>query len=1070
MDVVVRTPHGDADIEIVAAPTDTTLADLVRAVTGQAPPATSRVDGRTVSTSRQVGDLDLVIGSLIDTRPFAESMEDDHRSAARVSLVQLTGRGAGIVRTLRSGRYRIGSARRLHAGELEAAPVETSAFELDVAADGAVTVHPGPDIGGALGIYTPTLSNLLLDRELPWTGGRLHVGGRLFELESPPIVQDRRRLPAPAADGSIPFQRAPAPPVPARRLVVDAIRDAASGGGQLWQRRRADPSAFDIPFGIQSDGLAIASVDLQRHRGVALVGSDRFTAGLARTLLVELCTMHGPADLDVVVASTPDRIAHWNWAKWLPHVRNGVPTADPNLFADGEPLAAWANQLRDPTAAPARRINGTWVSANPAEWQPPALSPAQTPVTLLVLDDISLWSQRDSPIRSLLINPPPELRVLALCVGLHEAPGLCTSLLEEVPPADRLAHLSSITTDAHAGRPALFGSLTTQHTRLADAPEVVTDIRPALVELPEAVVVARHLAPLDDLDAPRRLVAPTRLAPPTLAELVDESAHADRDDGPLTVAVGITQAADLLPAESQSVSLDLTIPLSTIIAASDNVQHDQTVAALVLGAATQRRPEELAILIVGRERPSWHDELPHIAGWAGRSEADDAARLVHRVAHVLAERPDLHVVVVIEHAFDRNDPLRPELITGMTELAVALPNVHVVLTADHPDSVPDKIRSGCGAFVWIAPSGDGMVWYEDRSVPIVGVSTEASMLSAAGPTDFDAPQLVIRPTTHGRAMTPLERRLSRSTSDDVVSDTDDLAAAAVARQVTSRVVTHEDDTRRPSLLPPPLPIEIDAKTLLARHPGDGVPIGLVDRPELAESEAYWWQPGSDGSILAAGSPRSGMTSLIDLIVTGVAARLSAEDLHVYAIEALPQRRRAFDALPHTGAVVTPDDPVKVTQLISGLHDIMTERLESGPQDGQPDIVLLIGDVGRMRRALAADTVDDTFDLLGELATSGASVGMNVVVVSTRIADLGPLMDLTGDRLIGPLTDPQDRTRLGVPAIGPADRHPRRCWSTMADRRVQLATPAAVVEDEIERFAPEPARNHRPMAIVQAADS
>ena len=656
-------------------------------------------------------------------------------------MVQLTGRGAGIVRTLRTGRYRIGSARRLHAGELESAQVETPAFELEVGVDGAVTVHPGPDIGGALGIYTPTLANQLLDRELPWTSGRLHVGGRMFELESPPVVSDPRRLPAPAPDGSIPFQRPPAPLPSPHRLVIDAIRDAASAGERLWHRRRKDPGAFDIPFGVQPDGIGTASVDLERHHGVALVGSDRFTAGLARTLLIEVCTMHGPADLDLVIASTPDRIAHWNWAKWLPHIRDGVPTADPNLFADEEPLAKWARSLRDPSAPPAARRTDATTSANPAEWLPPDSAPDRAPITLLVLDDISLWSRRDSPIRSLLVDPPPALRIVALCVGLHEAPGLCTSLLEEVPPADRLAHLSSITTEARVGRPALFGSLVTQHTRLADAPEIVADIRPALVEVPEAAEVARHLAPLDDLDALRRLGPPTRLAPPTLSELVDESARRDRAAGTLEVAIGVTPATTSVPAPRAALSLDLTGPLPTIIAASDTDQHDQTVAAIVLGAATQRRPDELAILIVGRDRPSWHRELPHIAGWAGRDEADDAPRLVHRVAHVLAERPDLHVVVIIEHAFDRTDPLPHELITGMSELAIALPNVHVVLTADHPDSVPDDSRSSCGAFAWIAP--------QRRRVPVVDGSI--ALVRRRDRRGVDARPRSVRPTCTRRS-------------------------------------------------------------------------------------------------------------------------------------------------------------------------------------------------------------------------------------------------------------------------------------------------------------------------------
>ena len=1069
MDVVVRTPHGDADIDIVAAPTDTTLADLVRAVTGQAPPPTAVVDGRTVSTARLVDDLDLVIGSLIDTRPAVTQPVggDGVVTGVGIGFLQVTGHGAGTMRILHPGRFRVGSARRLHAGEMESAPVETTAFELVVEPDGAVTVIPGPDVGGALGIYSPTLGNLLLDSELPWTGGRLHVGGRLFELESPPSVPDPRRLPSPTHDGSVPFQRPPAPPPSQPRLIVDAIRDAASGGGRLWQRRPSDPGAFDIGFGIEADGVGIASVDLQRHRGVALVGSDRFTAGLARTLLVEMCTMHGPADLDIVIASTTDRIANWNWAKWLPHVRNGVPTARPNLFADAESLAGWATSWHDQSTTPATRSDEAAVSPDPAQWQPPTPTPRRAPVTLLVLDDLSLWSQRDSPIRALLTDPPPELRIIALCGGLHEAPGLCTSLLEEVPPVDRLAHLSSITSDARVGRPALFGSLTTQHTRLPDAPELMTDIRPALVEVPEAADVARHLAPLDDLDALRRLAAPTRIAPPTLNELVEESAGNDRTGG-LAVAIGMSAGTDSAPTARSSISLDLTSPRSTIIAASDLEQHDQTVAAIILGAATQRQPDDLAILVVGRERPLWHDELPHISGWAGRDEADDAPRLVHRVAHVLAERPDLHVIVVIEHAFDRSDPLRPELISGMTELAMALPNVHVILTADHPDSVPEADRAACGSFAWIAPSGDGTAWFADRPEDFVGVATASSAPATPIPTDFDAPNLIIRPTSHPRAMTPLERRLNRATGDQVATDADDLATTAVARQIITHVVS--DHTPRPLLLPPPLPVEVDAATLLARYPGDGVPIGLVDRPELAENQAYWWQPGSNGSILAVGSPRSGITSLIDLITAGVAARFAADDVHVYAVEALPQRRRSFEALPHTGAVVTPDDPAKVAELIAGLHALMTERLETRPPDDRPDIVLLIGDIGRMRRALLAAKLGDTFDQLEELASSGGSVGMNVVVVAACADDLGALTELTIDRLVGPVTDPDDRGRMGAPAIGPADRHLRRCWSTTADRRVQLATPPAVVEATIEALAPEPASRQRPTSILPAADS
>ncbi len=1046
MDVIVRTPHGDADIDIVAAPASTTLGDLIRAVTGQSAPAASRVDGRATATSRTLADLDLVIGSLIDTRPESISDQSTAPEESSIGLVQLTGRGAGTTLRLPPGRFRVGSARRLHADELERAPVETAAFDIEIGAQG-VWVSPGVDVAGALGVYAPMLGSAPFDRNMRWTGGPLAVGGRLFALDQPYISHERRRLAPPNDDGSIPFRREPGGSPSDRRVLVDAMNDSITGGGGLWARRKDDPQAYEVAFGLHADASTTATVNLQRHRGVAVVGSERFTAALVRTMLVELATQHGPADLDIAIASTPDHIGLWNWAKWLPHVRQAGPASPPELFDDRSALAAWAASLSDPDAT----------------------DKGSRPITLLVLDDIMLWSQRDSPIRSLLVDPPPELRIMALCVGLHEAPGMCTSLIEEIPPIDRLAHLTS----AGPGRPALFGSTATQHTRLADGPQVVTDIHPALAEVQFAAEIARTLAPLDDLEAEFQSLAP-RIAAPTLAELVDHSGSdlVDPTDVPvasLNVPIGVQLPVPGEPVTARiPVTVDLTAPLATIIVAGDTSRHDQTVATLLVGAAAQRRPDEMAILSISHERPTWHDDLPHIAGWASRDDADDASRLVHRVAHVLTNRPDLHVLVVIERAFAERDAMPVELVNAMTELAESLPNVHAVLTGEHPDLVPDANRARCGSLAWIGDGGFGRLWIGERQLAFQGVATQSSAEVVVGPTAFDAADLIIRPTTHGRAMTPLERRLTRSAAGEPAAGSDELLTSAVARKISAS--TAFDGAGGPSLLPPPLPIAVDLAVLLERHAGDGVPIGLVDRPERAENEAYWWQPGSGGSILAAGSPRSGMTSLVDLVTCGTAARLSADDVHLYAIEALPQRKRAFDALPHTGSVTSPDDPDAVSQLVGGMHRIHLERMNNRADTDRPSLVLLIGDVSRMVRSLPTETAGETMQQLAEIASSGPSVGINVIAVASRLADLGPLSRVSGDRLIGATTDPADQASLGAPVLGGSDQHSGRCWSTTADRRVQLATPPDAIDAEIERLAPEPAQQRPPVSLISGAAS
>ena len=120
------------------------------------------------------------------------------------------------------------------------------------------------------------------------------------------------------------------------------------------------------------------------------------------------------------------------------------------------------------------------------------------------------------------------------------------------------------------------------------------------------------------------------------------------------------------------------------------------------------------------------------------------------------------------------------------------------------------------------------------------------------------------------------RSPGRSQADS--SAVDDLSRSGDAR----------DSQVPPSLVPPPLPDEVDFERLLADFTGDGIPLGLGGPTRARQSsEAYWWQPGSGGSILAVGSPRSGSTALLDLLLVGIAARMSANDLHVYAIEGLP---------------------------------------------------------------------------------------------------------------------------------------------------------------------------------------
>jgi len=73
MDLVVRSPHGDADVSVDTDLTTTTLGDTVAAVTGQAVPAIVVVDGRVLPASTPLADEHVRVGSVLSE---AEREED----------------------------------------------------------------------------------------------------------------------------------------------------------------------------------------------------------------------------------------------------------------------------------------------------------------------------------------------------------------------------------------------------------------------------------------------------------------------------------------------------------------------------------------------------------------------------------------------------------------------------------------------------------------------------------------------------------------------------------------------------------------------------------------------------------------------------------------------------------------------------------------------------------------------------------------------------------------------------------------------------------------------------------
>jgi hypothetical protein len=487
MDIVIRTPHGDAEVRI-ARTGGASVGALVETVTRRTAPPVLDVDGIAVPVGTSLHRCGLFRGSVvtvdggevrgIDGVEHSGGVTDD----PVVSLVQVAGPGTGVRIELDAGTYRIGPGRRLHGRELSVASVETGALELGVRSDGSAVVTP------ATSAYLDGVE-LRISASVRWTGGLLEIGDRVFRLEQvtgadgqpshtePPPTHPRHAAHLQVTGGLAVFNRPPThllPDAGAARSddVAELVRWALTRSPRLWHRRLTDEGALALPYGLTT-GLGrppqVERVDLAVERAVGVVGPSETARAITRGMLVAASAIHGPADIEIVVVSHPNRIAAWEWVKWLPHAQSSSGT--PNLFTSDDDLATWADRRRE-----------------------------SLPHVLVVADEPMRWRSGGSPLRQLLADPQVPIRLIALATDIQQLPAICRQVVSASVPFH--PHLVDESTALHVARamamlddPDLAPSARPPRQTAASPPEAAERASAGLLVSP--FVIGRELTPLE---------------------------------------------------------------------------------------------------------------------------------------------------------------------------------------------------------------------------------------------------------------------------------------------------------------------------------------------------------------------------------------------------------------------------------------------------------------------------------------------------------------------------------------------------------------------------------------------
>lgn len=864
--------------------------------------------------------------------------------------------------------------------------------------------------------------------------------------------------------------------------VLDTVEGARP---VLWERRAGHADAMVVPVGVAdmpwtpevrrparhlpaADELLAAggplpavpvAVDLAAERGLALVGDPARVRAVARATVLVAATLHGPADLAVVVCASPDDGEAWEWIKWLPHVQRG---------GVGVVLT---------TAAQAADRLG-------------ALGPG-TRTTLLVADGATWWHGRRAPLQGIAGTTGQRfpVRLVACTDDPARVPAACTTVVT-VPPdgAATVDHLVARQRDSEVALTELDVVTATDAARAMAALEDPERRDGVAISVPGVVSI------LDVLG----------IGAATPAAVRARWSDAGRGGGastPIGIGADGVVAVDLVADGPHA-----------LVAGTTGSGKSELLRTLVAGWAASVPPDELNLVLVDFKGGAAFDAcagLPHTVALVTDLDEHLAGRVLRCLRAELTDRErwlrGAGASSLEEHLRRGGRPPIPRLVVVIDEfalLAAELPDFvpalvdvaqrgrslgfHLVLATQRPAGVVDqKIKANTNLRIALRVQDDAdsldVVGSRDaallprdrpgRAVARFGAGELVALQTAlsTGTSRRDDGGLLVRPFLAARAPNAVERALARdgdhqrATGADRPSD----LASLVGAIVTAATDAGQLEQRRPYLEPLPRVVGLD-ELCGAAEPGDGAPFALVDRPDERRRDVRRWTPGAGGSLLVYGITGSGTSSTLATLALSTAATYAPDDAHLYVIDADAGLLGPLAALPHCGAVATIDDLPRLARVV---HHLVTElerrrRLAGragGPADvltTEPAITLLVDNVGALRQVIDADReLELVWRGLELIVRDGRGLGIGTVLAASHERAVPAAMAAQiPDRLVMRLGDRMAYSSFGIRGADVPAMTPGRALVPEGAVELQVASPSADLAAAVARLAgPSPRR-------------
>jgi DNA segregation ATPase FtsK/SpoIIIE, S-DNA-T family len=914
----------------------------------------------------------------------------------------------------------------------------------------------------------------------------------------------------------------------------------------LWERRPAHPDFLrlragvgDVPWsppvalsGLRADapeelaavlaesevlGGAPVPVDLAAGGVVGIVGDRAAALSLARCLVCQAAALHGPADLPVMILSSAEGAAAWDWSKWLPHTRD--PSGIGRMLSHDAELSA---RLVEAHLRPA----GGRERADRSER-------AVGPTLLVVVDDESLTEGRKAPTRSLLRGEGGLVAGVVIASTVDRLPAVCTTVIEMTDPDGR-ADLALPQKGQRIGG-FLAAGMADDVTR--DCARSLTRFEDPELDLVGAGLPASiRLLPLLDLED-------------CTADAVLAHWKAGGIDPPPATPIGV--------AEDGVFGIDFVADgPHGLVGGTTGAGKSELLRTLVAGLAASVDPDHLTFVLVDFKGGSAFDEcalLPHTVGMVTDLDQHLAERALRCLEAELRHRervlrdagavdlPDylrkgmpeaLPRLLVIIDEFATLKAELPEFIdalVGVAQRGRSL-GVHLLLATQRPQgAISDNIRANTNLRIslrvqertdstdvidvpdaaGIPRTAPGRAYVRLGPGEVVAIQTALSTGSrqeaALAPVDVapfvygPAPRPASSPPPPGLGAAPTGGQADADLGMD--GDTDLSVLVAAIRDAFAR--TGRPQPRRP--WPDPLPGDVDLDRLIDRaledastqHPPGFVPLVLADDPDAQTQYPMGWSV-ADGNLIVYGIGGSGTTTTLSSLALSLARLYPADDVHIYGLDFGAGELGALERLPHVGAVIVANERERQARLIRHLRAELDRRRQLGaraPEQGargpsgpatewpraesmlalrdEPRIVTLIDGWSAFAAEYGDLAGSAVFDAFGRVFADGPELRMYTVVAADRATAVpSQLASLVRQRMALRLADTYDYSGFGVRFTAVPEMVPGRALLAGTGQVVQVGRPAgglAAAAARVAATATAPtARARRPDPIASLA--